>query len=872
VVVVGGEFLGGSPTNVAIENEAHLYLRNVSAAGYQSLLRERGSLRPGLSETEYVVPRQLGVWKSADGSLKLPIESAPTAPTTPVGAWVSVVSFGANGSDTLDDAAAIRAAFASGAATVYFPAGRYFADSTITVGTELRSVYFFESVLAAGAGLPMSDPLIEVGSGSPLELFQGSLDTGSRSAILHSGSRPLILRSGDYTPYVGTGDGRLFVEDVVGGPWQLGASQHSWMRQINDETNGTKITNRGTLWILGYKTEKQGSVLDNLGGRIELLGGLIYPVAILPLEQPMVRNRGGAMSLILGESAFVSGSDHKILVEDQRSGVTRRFFDREAPGRVGNGLGAHLTLYRSSNDAGLPADAPPLALYCFSENTNDCLGGNNANGTGISFVSDGINASAVRLDGNASVQLPSDLIGSNGGTVSLWMRTTTDTNDWQILHYLASTADPNADGGGPDNELHLHLTAEERGALFIEAGGSDILLQTPEPIANGQWRHLAATWRNNGFVDLYLDGRRVAFSGPASWNSFSGSTLRLGRPTAATRRYVGDLDEVRLYDRALRHDEILDLYFSEFPFTNYPPAVDAGPDRVLQRSDFTLAIAGQSNDDGQPTGAASIQWTQRNGPAGTFFGSPTQAATSATFPSPGAYTLRLSIDDGALGAFDEVGVEVFAPLSAPWTNLDIGAPELDGWTTDNVSRRFVVNASGAAIAGNAQTGGDAFHFVHRDIDGSAQELLGCVDVFDASDADARAGLMFRGDTSFLAANGMIALRGGGGLVYQNRAGANGNTTTTLVDPAIVAPICLRLERVATNQVRGRYSLDRGASWISLTPVTVNVGGGSKSIGLATNSGSSLRTTAVFSNVCFAAAGSPGACATALEDFVRDGFE
>lgn len=868
VVVIGGQLSGGNG-GPAIVNDAHMYLRDVSASGYFNLITERSVPLQGLTAAEYIVPRQLSVWKTGAGSLKLPIESAPNPPIDPVANWVSVASFGANGADALDDAAAIRAAFASGAGTVYFPAGRYLVASTLTLGPNLRRVYFLESRIEAAAALPADAPLVAVGDGLSVEFYQGDFETGGRVAIAHTGNRTLLLRSGSFAPYEGSGSGRLLVEDVVGGPWSIGAQQQAHMRQINDETNGTKISNRGTLWMLGYKTEKQGSVIDNWGGSVELLGGLVYPVGTLPLEQPMVRNRGGALSLILGESAFVGGSDHKILVEDTRAGVTRRFFDREAPGRVGNGLGAHVTLYRSSADAGLPADGQARAHYCFSGNLLDCLGSNHGTGVGLSFVPSGIDGAALRLDGNSHVDLPGGLLGSAGGSVSLWLRTAAKTGDLQLLHYATASTNPLADGGGPDSELHLHLTAADRGALFIEGGSSDLLLQTPEAINNGQWRHLVATWQIGGFADLYLDGRRVAFAGPTSWNSFAGAVQRLGRPLANTRRYTGDLDEVRVFNRALRHDEVLDLYFGELPFTNYPPAVSAGPDRVLQRSDYALAIRGEAVDDGQPAATFAVEWSAPLG-AGIVFDPANAALTTATFPAPGTYTLRLAASDGVASALDEMTTDVYAPLSAPWENGDIGAPAQDGWAIDSAARRMSLNAAGTAIAGNAATGGDQFHFVRRGIDGSAQELLACVDRFTASDANARAGLMFRGDLSPVAANALLALSGNG-LVYQNRAGGAGNTSTTTIDTALSAPLCLRLARISTNQVQGSYSTDRGRTWIMLQPLTVNVGGGTKLIGLAHNSGSASRTQAVFSNLCFAAT-VPDTCGPTLEDFVRDGFE
>jgi hypothetical protein len=64
------------------------------------------------------------------------------------------------------------------------------------------------------------------------------------------------------------------------------------------------------------------------------------------------------------------------------------------------------------------------------------------------------------------------------------------------------------------------------------------------------------------FVELYLDGS-LAASGSFPINTTGGSTFYMGRiagPLGDTRRLLGAVDEVTVYDRVLSAAEILAVY------------------------------------------------------------------------------------------------------------------------------------------------------------------------------------------------------------------------------------------------------------------------------------------------------------------------
>lgn len=77
---------------------------------------------------------------------------------------------------------------------------------------------------------------------------------------------------------------------------------------------------------------------------------------------------------------------------------------------------------------------------------------------------------------------------------------------------------------------------------------------------------------------------------------------------------------------------------------NAAPAVDAGPDRLIVWPTNSVNLNGSVID---PGGSPTIEWTSfAEGAPPVSFSSPNSANTTATFSSPGSYTLRLSANDG----------------------------------------------------------------------------------------------------------------------------------------------------------------------------------------------------------------------------------
>ena len=349
-LVMDSTLKGGLFSNSAIVNASGaLYARNIVSSGYRSAIQNGDASIAGDTVSEYSSNTACGQRLPASTSLNLPIQDTPKVSYGALKDWVSVTQYGADGNDEQDDTTAIQQAIDSGKSTVYFPRGHYIISRTLHVKKSVTITGFYSILSVAEPLQKQSQPVFrfEQGANSTvvLERFFGNYGEGDFHWVEHASAGTLVLRNfilGSGKAYRNTQFGRLFIEDVSAGDWVFDR-QPVWIRQINPENTTTKIVNSGgTVWILGLKTEKEGTVLETRnGGKTEVLGGLIYPAGggnRIPADQPAFINRESQLSIAaVGESRHSVGS-YEIVIQEIRGGLTHNLFDAALPRRGGGFL------------------------------------------------------------------------------------------------------------------------------------------------------------------------------------------------------------------------------------------------------------------------------------------------------------------------------------------------------------------------------------------------------------------------------------------------------------------------------------------------------------------------------------------------------
>ncbi len=321
--VIDAKMTGGSGSTQAIVNNSALYLRNVSSAGYGATLSDASqpavrTIKGTITEFSSLQPVHLKS-TTATGSLKLAVEETPIFNTSELSDWMPYVP------RWYGDTGPLQATFDSGKSTIYFPSGRYFAynQATITVPDSVKEIVGFGSIVnGSTGGTSGGGYLLVVDSDSSEPLIIEQFNYGMK--IEHRGTRPVVLKDGTYTYTSTAGAGNLFLEDVGTRQLTFQASQHVWARQLDDEVATTKITNNGTLWIFGLKTEQGNTVIQtNAEAKTELLGGLIYPAKAVPDTDVAFTSINAATSYIYRQSMYCASCGYANQIKVTQDGSTQ---------------------------------------------------------------------------------------------------------------------------------------------------------------------------------------------------------------------------------------------------------------------------------------------------------------------------------------------------------------------------------------------------------------------------------------------------------------------------------------------------------------------------------------------------------------------
>ncbi|MDB6069766.1 MAG: Pectate lyase superfamily protein, partial [Verrucomicrobiales bacterium] len=317
-------------------NGGRVFLRDVRTTGYGRALGDvahtpdsgaayrisgpdkPGSLGPDIAE--YSSHPAASAFPSPPESLRLAVKETPEVPRDDPATWANVEDFGADPTGKTDSAAAIQKAMDSGATTIFLP-GNYALKSTVVIRGKVRRVVGTGGMIDYTAQVKPDFRLAD--GDAPVVMLEhfahihGGLEVDTR--------RTLVLRSVsdcDLTSTSRVEGAEWFFEDVVTHNLSL-KRQKLWARQLNIENEGTHLVNDGgDLWVLGYKTERGGTLLDTRGGgRSEILGGFSYTTTAGKLA-PMFVNTDSSIWAFFSEVCY-NGDPFAVRVSETRGGGTK---------------------------------------------------------------------------------------------------------------------------------------------------------------------------------------------------------------------------------------------------------------------------------------------------------------------------------------------------------------------------------------------------------------------------------------------------------------------------------------------------------------------------------------------------------------------
>ena len=312
-----------SPKGAAVAvtvGKAPFFARNIETNGYKAAIVSDGSTKgeAGPKVGEWIQGRPSRLFDAPVKSLNLPVRETPDVPWDNPKDWAVVDAFGADPTGNQDSAGAIQKAIDSGATTVFFP-GSYNLKKPIRVRGKVRRLLGVGNWIDYNSN-SKPDIIVEDGDAKVVHIEHFAPISGG---IEIATERTVVLRSLESKRVICKKKGDLYLEDVGTDDVRFNPGQRVWARQLNVENQGTHITNDGaTLWVLGYKTERGGTLLRTKnGGTSEILGNFSYTTTAGKLA-PMFRTEDASVFAFFNEVCY-SGDPFAVFVEETRGKVTK---------------------------------------------------------------------------------------------------------------------------------------------------------------------------------------------------------------------------------------------------------------------------------------------------------------------------------------------------------------------------------------------------------------------------------------------------------------------------------------------------------------------------------------------------------------------
>lgn len=328
--------------------------------------------------------------------------------------------------------------------------------------------------------------------------------------------------------------------------------------------------------------------------------------------------------------------------------------------------------------------------WAFENDTSDSSGrGNNGALEGNGAFAEGKLGRGLHFTGNSSVRIPASSslnVGAAPGlTLSMWIAPENLTQPKQLIEWIYN-----------GSSYALHFTTHGASGAYPNVSGHYSALNTylgesarrftptDELVSLGRFQHVATTYdKTSGLQKTYVDGRLVDYTFLGAYSADTMRDISIGsRPDAPIHNFIGTMDEVKVYERALSTDEIIaevNRAKTYLRITQHPTGGD-----FPARQPLELSVTAEG------LGALSYQWF--------FKENPIQGATGRTHtianPVPrdsGAYSVRVTnaaaeiLSEPANVAIywdlnmQEVQAGQLTSLGGFTSSIAIGDYDNDGW-------------------------------------------------------------------------------------------------------------------------------------------------------------------------------------------------
>ena len=296
----------------------------------------------------------------------------------------------------------------------------------------------------------------------------------------------------------------------------------------------------GLIDTYGDGWHNQNFVTVSVGG-VAVLTNITLPSGAGPLWFDYAANSGNSVSVTFTAGSYAN--ECKYDLNDAAGGTGTTFFNSAAP---------PVTPYNFTAGTFSPST---------SYNTPDTSGtGNTASVFGATQVAGKVGTHALDFSSGDYLEVPNAAsLNSGTGTVSLWIKTSTSTAGSHATLIAKNTTTASKEG------FHLYIESNQIAAQIK----SNLLTTTISPagpsLNDGAWHHIVFVYASGGTSEIYVDGVMVSSAGSTVvFTPTSAFPLRMAvNVDTYWGNYVGSMDEVAMWSRALSATEIADIYLAQ---------------------------------------------------------------------------------------------------------------------------------------------------------------------------------------------------------------------------------------------------------------------------------------------------------------------
>lgn len=173
---------------------------------------------------------------------------------------------------------------------------------------------------------------------------------------------------------------------------------------------------------------------------------------------------------------------------------------------------------------------------------------------GATVNSSGKIGSCYSFSGNNMVVSTSDITSATALSLCLWLKLSTSHSGYAQVLVLGTS-------GTSWNNIRCGIDINGDGKVYFNTsnGSANTYIYSPSNYKDGVWHHIAGIY-NDGSLQLYIDGTRVATGTTSNAPALSGTSIYVGGNDGGEKANNGDcLNDIRIYNHALSAKEVKEI-------------------------------------------------------------------------------------------------------------------------------------------------------------------------------------------------------------------------------------------------------------------------------------------------------------------------